>query len=164
LNGGNPECKDFQAVEHSAPTPVLGVYSNEKLTSPITGNLNTEQTMFLSCKDSKNDCPGDKTGDNTGLECKWDASSYDAVDDSCDVPESSRKYNFKDCFNDPIHSGHGPQITSANGDFSLPIATHQYICGSAASKCVEIKLTVTDKRYNPNKSSQTVVRHFKVNP
>jgi len=160
VNGGAKECKDFQAVEHSAPTPVLGVYSDEALTQPITGNLNTEQQIYLSCKDSKNDCPGD----NAGLECKWDASSYDAVNGSCDVPESSRNYNFQDCFNNPNHTGHGPQTTSANGDLSLTNITYQYVCGSAADKCVEIKLKVTDKRYTPNKTSQTLIRHFKVNP
>jgi len=86
------------------------------------------------------------------------------VNGSCDVPESNRNYNFQDCFNNPNHTGHGPQTTSANGDLSLTNITYQYVCGSAADKCVEIKLKVTDKRYNPNKSSQTVVRHFKVNP
>ncbi len=160
VNGdsANKKCGTFQAVEHTAPEAVIGVFSDEALRQPITGDLTKETTMYLSCKDSKNDCPGD----NKGLECKWDASSYDQVNGSCEVPEDQRNYNFQDCFNDPNHSGHGPQITSADG-VSLTNITHQYVCSSAASKCVEIKLTVTDKRYSPNKSSQTVKR-FKVNP
>ncbi len=156
LNGDTQHkmCKTVSANEHDKPTAVLGVYTDEQLNNPFTGaSFDHSTKYYLSCKDSKNDCPGN----TSGLECKWDASSYDAVNGSCDVPEGSRNYNFQDCFNNQGHTGHGPQITTPSSN------TYQYICGSAASKCVEIKLTVTDKRYSPNKSD-SVVKRFKVNP
>jgi len=160
------ECHNFQAVEHTAPTAVMNVYYEGETTPITTGILKATKTIYLSCKDSKNDCPGD----NSGLECKWDASSYEAVNGSCDVPEGDRVYNYQDCFDDQNHTDHGPQTTLASEEIITKLRDHaedskltyQYVCGSATRKCVEVKLTVTDKRFDPNKTSTTVTRHFKV--
>jgi len=105
LNGGTPECKDFQAVEHDAPTPVIGLYDNDRLTEKHSGNLDANTELYLSCKDSKNDCPGD----NAGLECKWEADSYIPNDDkSCDyTPVKDSDFLYKDCFHNDKHTGHG---------------------------------------------------------
>ncbi len=151
----NKACETFQAVEHEAPTAVLGVFSDNQLHNSVQGNLTAHTQIFLSCKDSKNDCPGN----DVGLECKWDASSYDPVNGSCEVDPANRNYIYEHCFTNPAHTGHGPDVTTPNGETAL---TYQYICGSAAGKCVEVKLTVTDKRYG--KTSTPVIKTFKVNP
>jgi len=152
------ECHNFQAIEHTEPTAVMSLYDVNKNAIADGSILKKQQNFYLSCKDSKNDCPGD----NSGLECKWDASSYDAVNGSCDVPEGNRNYNYQDCFNNPAHTGHGPQTTTASEENlqTLTGLTYQFTCGSAAGKCVEVKLTVKDKRFN--KTSTTVTRHFMV--
>ncbi len=147
-------CKTLAANEHSQPKAVLGIYTDSNMQNKFNNDtLDKDTKYFLSCNGSKNDCPED----NSGLECTWNASSYDTdANGNCDFTEN-RNYHYQDCFNNPNHTGHGSQITiPKDGNY-----TYQYICGSAKGKCVEIKLTVKDKRFQPSKS-KTVIKRFKV--
>jgi len=154
VNGEEAKCT------HDAPTPVVGIYDDESLTIPHSGNLTTGSHVYLTCKDSKNDCPGD----NKGLECKWEADSYNPRNDgSCDYNPQESDFIYKDCFNNPKHTDHGPQTTSAAGDVVTVITTSQYVCGSAASKCVRVRVKVTDTRFNPKPSKTSDWTYYKVN-
>ncbi len=151
-------CHNFQSIEHTAPTPVMKFYDANK--NEITGNLTKQTNFYLSCKDSKNDCPGD----NSRLECEWDASSYAPVNGSCEVPANERSYIYEHCFTNDAHTAHGPDKTKAYNETltNLDTLTYQYVCGSAADKCVEVKLRVRDEKYN--KTSDWTSKIFKVNP
>ena len=158
VNGEDAKCTEFKVSPHEAPTAVVGIYDDTSLTIQHNGDLTTGSHVYLTCKDSKNDCPGN----NKGLECKWEADSYNPNDaGSCDYEPQESDFIYKDCFNNPKHTDHGPQITPAEGALT-DITTSQYVCGSAASKCVRVRVTVTDKRYDPKPSETSDWKYYKV--
>jgi hypothetical protein len=149
--------KNFQSIEHTAPTPVMKFYDENK-NEITTDTLTKQKNFYLSCKDSKNDCPGD----NSRVECEWDASSYYTESGECDVSEDQRNYVYEHCFTNDAHTGHGPDKTKAYNETltNLDTLTYQYVCGNERVKCVEVKLRVKDEKYN--KTSDWISNTFKV--
>jgi len=166
VNGEDAKCTNFKVSAHDAPTPVIGIYDDESLTIAHSGHFAANDSIFLTCKDSKNDCPGD----NKGLECKWEAQSYEPKNGSCEYEPQENDFIYPDCFNKNIKQADGSYklehidpITSAAGDIVTRITTRQEVCESAMSKCVRVRVKVTDKRYTPNASKTSDWSFYKIN-
>lgn len=141
-NNSNGTCQNVSP--HTAPTAVIKVWnSNDAAQSDIPAGspLSKNVQYNLSCAGTRDDCPIDAED----IECKWNASSFKAVNGSCDVAESARAYYIKDCFDNAQHpGGHGVQTTTPSTASAL--ISSITLCGSATEfDCVEVKMTATDK-------------------
>lgn len=143
-NLSNEVCQDVVIVPHDSPTAVMRVWNHlnqDQVDIPAGSPLQKNFRYDLSCSGSQDDCPQNPVED---IECTWNASSYQAVDGSCDVDASARAYYVRDCFDDTEHSGHGEQVTTPNTDTNL--LSYITLCNSPVDfDCVEVTMTATDK-------------------
>ena len=139
----NEQCQNVNIVPHDAPTAAIKVWnSNDSSQADIpAGSLLAKSTQYnLSCAGSHDDCPQDAED----IECTWNASSFKAVGGSCNVPESSRAYYVKNCFDDAEHEGHGAQVTTPTTASAL--VSSITLCGSETEfDCIEVTMTAKDK-------------------
>ncbi len=153
----NETCQKVNIIPHVAPTAVMKVWNvdNVDQTDIPAGSVLTKSTQYkLSCAGSRDDCPQDAED----IECRWNASSYKAVNGSCDVAESARTYYIQNCFDDNQHTGHGAQTTTPTTDSAL--VSFITLCGSATEfDCVEVTMTATDKLHGDLNTS--IKRVFK---
>jgi hypothetical protein len=143
-------CQNLKVIEHDAPTAVINIFqemSGENIDVTDDSSLQKDTSYTLSCKNSKNDCPGD----TSGLECEWLASSYKMKNGSCNVPANEREYKFEDCL--AAHNVNNKSTPSTTT--SLPV---MYTCNSNDYDCIEVKLKVTDTRYNKTAETSKVYR------
>jgi hypothetical protein len=144
------KCQTFTAIKHNAPTAIMNILDNNNNSVTNNSSLSKNATYKLSCSGSKNDCPEDESG----VECKWNASSFKKSNGSCNVPEASRDYKFKDCL-----AAHDKNDTSAPNT-SIDLLPEMYTCNSNDYDCIEVNLTVTDTRYGQRISSQTISKIY----
>ncbi len=153
----NETCQNVSIAPHEAPTAVMKVWNTGDSTQAdiqAGETLSKNNTYNLSCAGSRDDCPQD----DEDIECRWNASSYKAVNGDCNVAESARTYYIQNCFDDNEHTGHGPQTTTPTSNSSL--LSSITLCGSATEfDCVEVEMTATDKLHG--NLSTTIKRVFK---